>query len=348
MTETKNQHVSPGALLALSQMLTGYWTSQAVYVAAKLGIADGLANGAKNSRELASLTGAHAPTLHRLLRALESLGVLADAGEGRFTLTPLGSCLRSGAAGSLRSLAITLGEEHYVAWGELLDSVRTGRAAFDRAYGTGFFAYLTKHPASGETFHAAMAELAALHAPALLAVYDFSAFTRVVDVGGGSGALLAAILGAHPALRGVVFDSPEAIEIARERLAVAGLADHAEAVAGDFFESVPGGGDLYILRQIIHDWDDARAMRILTHCRHAMAAPAKLLIFEHVVPPGGGTSFAKLLDLNMIVISGGRERTEEEFRALLDAAGFRLARLIPTPAMLSVLEAAPARKGPSI
>ena len=342
MPDTTSQPASPASLLALSQLLTGYWVSQTVYVAAKLGIADLLAGGARTSAELASLTGAHAPTLHRLLRALASVGVLADGGEGRFALTPVGACLCSGAAGSLRSLAVTLGEEHYRAWGELLHSVRTGQTAFDHALGTDFFRYIQEKPACGEIFHAAMAELAALDAPALLAVYDFSGVSRLVDVGGGYGALLAPILAAHPAMRGVVFDAPQAVEVAAKRLAAAGLADRAEAMAGNFFDSVPGGGDLYILRQIIHDWNDARAKRILTNCRRAMAAHPKLLIFENVVPAGDAPSFAKLLDLNMLVISGGQERTEEEFRALLDSGGFRLMRVIPTPSMMSVLEAVPA------
>jgi hypothetical protein len=328
---------------ALRQLIMGFRATQLVAVAARLGVADRLARGPRTARELAADVDAHPEALHRLLRALASLGVFAETADGAFALTPLAEPLRADAAGSLRATAVLYGDEWlWRAYGRLLHSVRTGRPAFDDVHGEPIFAYLDRHPAAEAVFADAMSGFTERESAAVAEAYDFSRAATVVDVGGGQGALVAALLRRHPRLSGVVYDRAPAVAEARRRLAEAGLAARARGVAGDFFAAVPPGGDVYLLKSVIHDWDDAAAVAILRRCRAAMADSARLLVAERVVPPGNGASEAKLFDVNMLVVTGGKERTEREHRALLAAAGLALVRVHPTPSPLTLLEAEPA------
>lgn len=326
----------------LYQLATGHYVSHAIYAAAKLGIADLLGTGPQRCDDLAKATGTHAPALRRVLRLLASAGVFAETEDGRFELTPVGSCLQSGP-GSFRPVALLFTSPGVrAAWGDLLHSVRTGEPALNHVFGMGSFEYFAQHPEEAAVFDEAMGAFTAMVAIAVAAAYDFSRFGTIIDVGGGEGALLAGILRANPALRGVVFDMPRVAEGANETIAAAGLGDRCEFVGGDFFEAVPGGGDAYILKHVIHDWDDARAVRILRNCRRAMKAEGKLLIVEGVYPERIDQSVvsrgAAANDVNMLVCTGGRQRAEAEFRALFDAAGFELTRIVPTQAMSSVIE----------
>ena len=329
------------AQAALLQMTNGYWTTQVIYTAAKLGIADQLADGPQNVETLARVTETHAPSLYRLMRTLGGLGLVTEDADGQFSTTSLGRCLATGTPGALRARAILNGEDWYTAWGGLLESVRTGETAFDHVAGRSFFEHLAESPRSAAVFNEAMASSTESAARAVAAAYDFSPFTTVVDVGGGSGAFLTGLLQSRPELRGVLVDLPNVAPAAERLLADAGVADRCEVVAGDFFQSVPVGGDVYILSWVIHDWDDARSISILQNCRRAMADHARLLILEQVIPPGDGPSFAKLYDLHMLVLSGGRERTEGEYRELLAAADLELTNVIPTEVPRNVIEAAP-------
>jgi hypothetical protein len=328
--------------LAMRQMLTGYWTAQCLYVAAKLELADRVKDGPKASAELAAATGTDADALYRILRALASVGVFVEDGQGRFGLTPLAACLRRDVAGSQWALAVMMGEEHYRAWTELLYSVRTGKPAFDHLYGRPIFDYLADHPDAARTFDGAMTGVHGAETAAMLDAYDFAGVGTLVDVGGGNGSLLIATLQRNAALRGVLYDRPDVVGRARETVRAAGLEGRCRLVGGNFFESVPEGGDAYLMRHIIHDWDDVRCQVILGHCRRAVGPGGRLLIVDTVIPPGNDPSFAKFLDVNMLVIPGGRERTEAQYRDLLGAAGFRLARVVPTRMEVDIIEAVPA------
>lgn len=329
------------AQAAVQQMTNGYWNTQIIYTAAKLGIADLLLDGPQDVETLADATETHAPSLYRLLRTLAGLGLVSEQHNGQFAITILGRCLARGTPGALRARAILNGEEWYGAWGGLLESVRTGETAFDRVIGRPFFAYLAGNPQPAAVFNEAMASSTQAASTAVAGVYDFSGATTVVDVGGGAGAFLAGILQANPHLRGVLFDVQNIAPAAEALLSSAGVSDRCEVVAGDFFQAVPRNGDIYILSWVIHDWDDERSITILKNCRRAMADTARLLLIEQVIPPGDGASFAKLYDLHMLVLSGGRERTENEYRALLAAADLDLVRVIPTDVPRSVIEALP-------
>ena len=324
--------------LALFQAATGYWASQAIYVAAKLGIADLLKEGPSTCGDLAQATATHAPSLCRLMHALTSLGIFAAEEDHRFALTPIGRSLQSGVPGSMRAMVLTLGEEHYHAWGDLLYSIRTGEPAFDHVYKMGLFQYFAQHPASGQMFDSAMADVTTLVSFAVVAAYDFSGISTVVDVGGGHGALIRTVLTVQRNLKSILFDTPAAAEEAKKLMNGDGFAERCEVVAGDFFQSVPRGGDAYILKNILHDWDDERCVTILKNCHIAMAEGGKVLLVETVEGINSG-AFDKLLDLNMLVISHGRERSEAEYRALLDAADLELTTIIPTVSPFSVIEA---------
>ena len=335
-------HAQPSELpppVAMLHMIQGFWVSRALYVAAKLGIPDLLKDEPKSSADLAHATGTHAPSLYRVLRALDSVGVFAEDDRGRFGLTPLGATLRTDVPGSLRYFAIEeLGENHYPAWEKVLHSVETGEIAFNHVYGVSKWQYMAEHPDEAKIFDAAMSSFSSVVAAAVVAAYDFSSSATVVDIGGGDGTLLTAILKGNPQLRGVLADLPHVAEGAQRRFKTEGLADRCEIAAGSFFESVPVG-DTYVLKFIIHDWDDQQSVAILRNCRSAMAANGRVLLVEAVIQPGTATSFSKYVDLNMLVMTGGRERTEAEYRALLDSAGLRLTRIIPTYTEMSILEA---------
>jgi hypothetical protein len=326
----------------MSRMLTGYWVAQALYAAARLRLADLLKDGPRSADDLAAATGTRGDTLYRLLRALASVGVFAEDDHRRFTLTPLAECLRSDVPGSQWALAVMNGEEHYHAWGDLLYSLKTGKPAFDKHYGAPVFDYLSRHPEQAVVFDAAMVGVHGRETAAMLDAYDFAGIGTLADVGGGNGSLLTEVLRKHPALRGLLYDLPNVVARARAGLDAAGLAERCRAVPGDFFASVPAGADAYLLRHILHDWDDEKATKILRNIRQAVAPSGKVLVVESVIPPGNTPSFGKLLDLTMLVIPGGRERTEEEYRALFAAGGFRLTRVVPTRAEVSVIEGAPA------
>jgi hypothetical protein len=321
------------------QMIQGFWVSRAIYVAAKLGIPDLLKDGPKSPDELAHATGTHAPSLYRVLRALHSIGIFAADDRGRFALTPLGDTLRTGVPGSLRFFAIEeLGENHYPAWENVLHSIKTGAIAFDHVYGASKWQYMTKHPDEATIFDEAMASFSSVVAAAIVAAYDFSSSATAVDVGGGDGLLLSTILKANPHLRGVLADLPHVAEGALRRFQVEELTDRCQIAAGDFFDSLPAA-DTYVLKWIIHDWDDEQSVAILKNCRKAMTEGGKVLLVEAVIGPGTTTAFSKFMDLNMLVMTGGRERTEAEYRALLDAAGLRLTRIVPTRTEMSIIEA---------
>ena len=330
--------------LALLRLLLGYRLSQALVVAAELGVADLLAAGPRPVDALAAATGAHAPALHRVLRLLASEGVFVEAAPGYFALTPLAEPLREDAPDSLRPRARFDGAAwNWRAWGTLRESVLTGEPAFDRAHGVGLFAYLQGDPAAAEVFHRHVDALTSASTRDVLDAYDFPGARTLVDVGGGHGAMLVAALRAQPELGGVLFDRPHVVAAARPRLAAAGVGDRGEAVAGDFFAAVPAGGDTYLLKYILHDWDDARCRAILANCRRALPAGGRLVVVEALLQSGHGADYAKYLDVTMLALTaGGRERTEAEYRALLNAAGFRVARVLPTRSELAVIEAVPA------
>jgi len=327
----------------LIQMISGGFITQLIHVAAQLGIADMLADGAQSSEELAHRVGVHPRALHRVLRALASLGLFAETPEGRFEMTALALPLQSNTPESLRALAIMWGETFWRPYGELLQSVRTGEVAFTHVHGMGLFDYLQHHPQAGEIFHAAMTNLTRPHASAALAAYDFTDISTVVDVGGGNGTLLAAILHAYPQMRGVLFEQVDVLASARQTLESAGVLPRCVLEGGDFFQEVPHGGDAYLLKDIIHDWEDARAIAILENCRRAMGERSKLLLIERAMPAGNAPAPGKLIDITMLTITGGLERTETEYRDLLARAGLRLNRVLPTASEMVVIEGVPGR-----
>jgi hypothetical protein len=328
--------------LDLIRLVNGYQISQAIHVAATLAIADHLAAGERTSDDLAAATGTHAPTLYRLMRALAAAGVFHEGSDKQFALTPMGECLRSDAPVPVAPWATLIGLPfEWNPWAHLLHSVRTGENAFRYVHGSGNFDYLSRHPEEQAIFDGAMSAISRRLSPAVLAAYDFSLLRRVVDVGGGTGTLLADILAAHPHLRGVLFDQPHVVERARLVLEAAGVADRCEIVGGSFFESVPEGGDAYLLKFIVHDWDDAASKAILRACRRAMGPEAKLLVLERLVGPPNEGADTKFTDLIMLVEPGGLERTPAEFESLFTAVGLRLARVVPTTTALNVIEGVP-------
>jgi hypothetical protein len=327
----------------LANLIMGFRVTQMIHVAAKLGIADQLSGGPRSAGELAQATGVQPQALYRLLRALASLGIFAESDNGVFRLTPLAELLRSDRPGSLRGLAVLYGEEWiWRAYGAMLHSVQTGETAFDHVHGTDIFGYLAQHGEAATVFHQAMTAFSGQELEAILTAYDFSQVQHVIDVGGGEGALVAALLLAYPTLRATLFDLAPAIEAAAPQLAAHGFLDRCALVSGDFFQSLPAGGDLYVLKRVIHDWPDEQSLAILKQCRAAIGAGGRLLIIERVITQDDSSREGKLFDINMMVSAGGQERTDVEYGALLAAAGFRLARVIPTPSPVSLVEATPA------
>ncbi len=346
----QGQTASPagyGSPQEMLQLATGYRMSQAIYVFTKLGIADLLASGPKATDELAHAAGAHAPSLYRLLRVLTACAVVKEPSPGMFELTSSGACLKQDAPDSVRSTVLLFGSENFwTTWGDLLHCVRTGETAFTHLFGVaGTFEYLPKHPEDAALFNAGMGDVAALIAKAIVAAYDFSRARVLVDVGGGRGALISAVLSAHPGLRGVLFDLPRVVDGARKELERAGITSRCDTVGGDVLSSVPAGGDIYLLSRVIHDWDDEKSIRILRNCRVAMRPSSKLLLAERTIPetiePSLHAQTQLLSDLNMLVRNGGRERTGMEYSALFTAAGLRLSRVIPTGIEIGLIEAMP-------
>ncbi len=325
--------------LGMMQMLMGPWVAQSIYAAAKLGLADLLAERPHACHELATLTQTHPQSLYRLLRGLASVGIFAETGTGEFTLGLMGSYLQSDTPGSLRAMAIMLGEEHYQAWGQILYSMKTGESAFEHLYGMPIFDYYAKYPEPARIFDRAMTGFSSAEKDMVVASYDFSTLNQVVDVGGGQGSLLYAILTANPHLTGILFDLPPVIDVAKSTIEAKRLAQRCQWVGGDFFESVPAGGDAYLLKHILHDWDDDRAIAILQQCHCALSEGGRVLAIEQVIPPGNKPFMGKFLDLNMLVMCpGGCERTEAEYRSLFERAGFELTRIVSTLSDTSIIE----------
>jgi len=333
----------------LLQMISGYRFTAVLHVAATLGVADFLEGGAKHAEELADKTGAHAPSLLRLLRGLAVMGVVDEVESGRFQLNTIGDLLRTEAPQSLRGMAARTGDEDAMrTWGNLLHTVKTGETTFDYVHGVPSFDFFAKNPEISAGFNRAMVEGTRAAAPAILDACDFSRFGTIADVGGGSGALIAAILVEHPGVRGVLFDTSTGAAGAPRLLEKAGVADRCEVVVGDFFvDPLPAGCDAFILKSIIHDWDDARALAILKNCREAISDNGVLVVIEPVMPEKVAAKDPDRSivssDLNMLVNTGGRERTEAEFTELFASTRFKLNAVKPTkaPFPLDVIEAAP-------
>jgi hypothetical protein len=329
-------------VLALKQMITGYWTSQAIYVAAKLELADKLVAGPKTAAELAAATNTNEGALYRVLRALASIGVFGQSSDGKFANSPLSEPLRKGIDDSQWAMAVMMGEEHYDAWGKLLYSVQTGQGSFRHLFGEGVFEHLSKHPQQAAVFDAAMSSIHGKETALMADAYDFGRFQTLCDVGGGNGSTLSTILQRNPKLQGVLFDLAHVVERARPKVAEAGVADRCQFVSGDFFQQVNVTANAIMMRHIIHDWDDARCITILKNCRDAVGPNGKVLVVESIVPSGNEPGFVKWLDLTMLVIPEGKERTEAEYRELFAAAGLKLERVVHTAGELDILEAVPA------
>jgi hypothetical protein len=324
---------------ALYRLIYGFQVSQAIYVAATLRLADHLAQGAKTATELAALSDAHPGALHRLLAALASVGVLDECAPGRFALTATGFFLRSDVAGTHAPFAELMGQTHlWRAWGGLLHAVRTGTTAFDHVFGCRVWEYRASHPDENLVFDRAMASGTERYAEAAVSVYDFARFKQVVDIGGGDGMFLEKVLSACPHIHGTLFDQPHIVAKAAPRFADK-YASRFAAVSGDFFAAVPEGQDVYLLKWILHNWDDEACVRILESCRRAMKPDSRLLVVEHVLGPANDSPEGRYLDLAMLVLHGGRERTKEEFAQLFGSARLRLAAVQPTGTLLSVVEA---------
>ena len=327
------------------QMATASWMSAAVSAMATLGVADALAAGPRPVDEIASAVGAHAPTLHRLLRACADLELLDELDDRVFALTDLGRSLRSDVPGSMRGFATWVGlPADRCTWSELVTSIRTGRSAFEGVHGAPVWDYMRDHGDVAEVFDRAMTEASSGLIAPVVAAFDFSGFGTVVDVAGGHGALLAAILAENPGVRGVLFDQPEVITGAGAPLRAAGVQDRCELVGGSFFDAVPAGGDAYLLSNVIHDWDDERSVQILARCRDVLPEHGRVLLVEAVMPEKAEPALTvKLMDLNMLVLCDGRQRTASEYAVLFERAGLELARVVPG-GLHSVVEAVPARR----
>ena len=335
----QHTQTSPPPQAVILQMAMSAMISQALGVAAKLGIADVLNDGPKTAAEIALATGTHEGSIYRILRALASTGVFSEIAERTFQNTPLSEVIRADVPGSMQSMIAFLGEQwHFAVWGNMLYSAQTGEVAFDKTLGDPIFAWFAKHEAESELFNKAMTDMSSFAAPGIVQAYDFSGIKVLADIAGGHGFLLSQILRANPALTGVLFDLGHVIDGAGDMLQGQGVADRVETATGDFFKEVPSA-DAYIMKHIIHDWDDERAVLIMKNINRAMTGDGKLLLVEMVVPPGDQPHPSKVLDLEMLTLPGGIERTEAEFASLFEQAGFRLNRVVPTPSPFSVIEA---------
>jgi hypothetical protein len=325
----------------LTQLATGHIVASALQVMLRLGIPDWLALGPRTSAELAHAAGVREDGLYRVLRALASVGVLSEVSPRRFALTEAGEGLVSGAPGSVRDMALWITSPfHFRVYAELMHSVATGEPAVEKVTGMPVFEYFATQPALSEIFNDAMTNLSEVVVRAALDVYDFSGIGTLVDVAGGHGAVLTTILNAYPRMRGVLFDLEHVVVGAAARIEAMGLAERCRTESGDFFTGVPAGGDAYVMKHIVHDWDDERAVAILRNIRTAMGGKrGRVILLESVLRPGNAPDFGKIIDLEMMVMPGGRERTADEFRGLFASAGFAMTRIIPTASPLSIVEA---------
>lgn len=325
----------------LMQLVSGCFASQTVYVAAKLGIADLLAENPKSAATLARETQTHERSLYRLLRTLTSFGVFTEIERGVFANTPVSETMLSDAPGSLRDMTIWMGEEpHWRVYGNMIHSVKTGKAAWSAVHGEDVFPYLFQtNRELGTIFNRAMTSFSAQAIPAIAAAYDFSEVKILADVAGGYGHLLAGIMKNNPEMKGILFDLMPVCEEGKSYLEKADLSERVEIVCGSFFEKVPVKADVYMLKHIIHDWDDAECAAILKNIRAEMPEDAKILILDAVLPEGNEPHPGKVMDMEMLVSPGGIERTAAEFEMLLDDSGLKLNRIIPTESMISIVEA---------
>ena len=330
----------PPPHVKLIQIATGSWVARMVWAAAKLGLADQLTAGPRGAEELAGPLGLHAPSLHRFMRCLASLGILGERPGRRFALTEMGEALRTGAPGAARATVLTFGSSWFCGpLDEIIYSLQTGKTAFEKVHGMPVFDYLGQHPEEASLFSETMVGVHGQEPEAVAAAYDFSPFRSIVDVGGATGNLLAAILARHPEPRGVLFDRPYVVAEAPDLLEARGVRERVTIEPGDFFQTVPAGGDAYVLSHVINDWSEAQCLAILAHVRKAMQPDGRLLLVEMVLPAGDAPHPGKLLDMVMLTLPGGQERTEEEYRQLLAKAGFRLTQVVPTESAVSVVEA---------
>lgn len=320
----------------LSQLITGISRGQAIFAAAELGIADLIAGGETSLMGLATATDTHPPALRRFLRFLISIG-LFDEAEGKYDLTDLGQLLRSDVAGSKRPLARMLGR-FAPAWAEILHSIKTPETGFTKAYGKPLFQHLRDKPEDGAIFDSVMEVMFWSETTAMLAAIDLKEIGSIADIGGGNGSLLIEVLNQYPNLRGILFDLPHVVDRARSNMAKIGLAERCSILGGDFFKAVPGGADAYLLRHVIHNWDDPEAVVILNNCRQGLPPQGRVLVVEMIVPEGNDPSLAKDFDLSMLVLAGGMERTEGEYRKLFEKAGLELTGITPTAEEISVIE----------
>ncbi len=336
--QTKDRQNTLPPPVQLFEIATGFMKSQAIYVAAKLGIADLLKEGVSEVTELAKITGTDRNSLFRLLRALASIGIFAEKDSGVFELTPMAAALQSDIPMSLRPYVMLLGDQSWWdSWGSLLHSVKTGEAAFDHLFGMDYTEYLEKHPDLAQIFNETMTSVSRAHNPAIISSYDFSGFQKIVDVGGGHGSLFTEILKANPSLRGILFDLPHVVNSIDQLDAE--ISQRCEIFGGDFLKEVPTGGDAYLLKQIIHDWDDERSLKILKNCHQAMLQNGRILVIDAILEPGNEPNITKFFDLHMLVTApGGKERTESEFRLLFKEAGFEVSRIIPTASTFFIIE----------
>lgn len=324
----------------LRDLIMGYMLPRALHAVVRLGVPDLLAAGPRDCDAVAQQLGVHAPTLYRLMRALAGAGVFVEDTPRRFRNSPLSELLRTDVPGSLRGWALMFGHEvTWTSWGAIDHCLRSGEPAFEHVYGAEGFEYFARHPDVAALFDQAMADMAAIAGQAVAETYDFSAVRHLVDVGGGTGTTLCALLHANPHLRGTLFELPHVTLAARARIAAEGLADRCDVATGSFFESAVAGADAYYMQRVLHDWDDEACLRILRCCHEAGRTGARVLVCESVIPPGDEPFYGKITDLNMLVMTRrGRERTLDEYRGLFDAAGFRLTRVVATGAPYSVVE----------
>jgi hypothetical protein len=319
--------------------MTGHIVASAVNIAARLGLSDHLANGPRTAEDIARATGADPDALYRLMRALSGVGVFAEGADRTFTLTPVGAAL---CDGPVRWMALWIaGEFNFHVYANAMHSVMTGESAVPVTTGNGAFEHFAKNPELSKIFNDAMTGFSNFVIPEVIESYDFSGIRTLVDIAGGHGAVLSAILQKHPGMKGILMDVDHVVAGAKPKIEAQGLADRLTTASGDFFKAVPSGGDAYVMKHIIHDWDDEKAAVILSNIRKVLPKDGRVILIESVVRDGQEGAMSKVMDLEMLVMPGGRERTEEEFRALFDRAGFTLTRIVQTKSPLSVIEARP-------
>jgi hypothetical protein len=332
---------APDPTQHIFQLATGYVISTALQLAVQVGVADHLAAGPRTAQHLAAATGTNEDALYRVLRALASVGVFDEVEPRRFALTPAADILRKDSSRSVHDLVLFIADPlHLRVYADAIESLRTGKPAAETTLGKSVFEWFAEHPEYSSTFNNAMTNMSAALIPAVLEAYDFGDIGVLVDVAGGHGQVLTSILRKFPAMRGILMDLDHVIAGAKPKIEAAGVADRCQAVAGDFFKAVPSGGDAYVMKHIIHDWDDERAAQILRAIHTAMGSKhGKVILLEGVLAPGNEPGLGKIMDLEMLLLPGGRERSADEFRSLFDRAGFDLARIVPTASPVCVIEA---------